>query len=60
MNNLLVPPNVFQAFVSGCPIARAAIVAELNAGTVVARALDHLADDHADDDGAPAPVKTPA
>ena len=60
MNNLLVPPRVFDAFVAGCPVARAAILAELNAGVVVATALDHLADDHDLDDGAPAPVKRTA
>ena len=58
--NLLVPSRVFDAFVKGCPVARAAIVAQLNSGTVVARALDHLADDHDLDDGAPAPAKRPA
>ena len=59
-SNLLVPPKVFEAFLAGCPLARSAIIAELNAGVVVARALDHLADDHDLDDGAPAPVKRTA
>ena len=61
-SDLLVPPRVFEAFVNGCPLARSAILAELNAGVVVAMALDHLADDHADDDhdGPPVPVKRPA
>ncbi len=60
-SDLLVPPRVFGAFVAGCPIARSAIIAQLNAGVAVATALDHLADhDHDLDDGAPALVKRTA
>lgn len=52
-----LPADVLAAYWAGCPVARAAVVAEMNLAVAIGLARTHLAACDFHDDDAPAPVK---